>query len=319
LLYAALLWLLGGRVTGAAAQQPYAPTYTGRIVQFALSGHEPDFDPIYRLILEATLHDPRRAPAALPDATLLLSSFMESFTPSTTPILPDLLRPDQPATGLRAFLQGKAALVNAGGRVAYRGSLLAEIFRDNAVHLVLTLQRPGAPDVAAPLRLQGIFMLTPGTQRGSLRALGPLERSALQVPRGPIPSWRTLAQQLVVLRPAMVGQAGAASPSLAAGAYRAPAAMTSARRANAPTRGVGEQISGAQRPAQPAPVTRDRPGSQRASVVYTAGHGAGLLGTLTPLGIALAMALLLGGGLAAWRLRLRSRGESSVFQEGMRW
>ena len=209
---------LSGQAARASGESTYAPSFAGTLVRLALSGHEPDFDPIYRLIISARLHDPAPAGRALPDSMLVLSTYLESFSPSTTPILPDLLHPDQPADGLHGFLQGKAALVNAGGRIAYRGSLLAEIFKGNTVHLVVTLQRQGGSPLADPLRLQGIFGLNRGAMHGSLRASGPLDRAALAVPSRPWPSWQAVVGQLVVHPPPMLGTAAASSkaPSSAA-------------------------------------------------------------------------------------------------------
>ena len=204
---------LSGQAARASDESTYAPSFSGTLVRLALSGHEPDFDPIYRLIISARLHDPAPTGRALPDSMLVLSSYLESFSPSTAPILPDLLHPDQPADGLHGFLQGKAALVNAGGKIAYRGSLLAEIFRGNTVHLVVTLQREGGSPLADPLRLQGIFGLNRGAMHGSLRASGPLDRAALAVPSRPWPSWQAVVGQLVVHPPPMLGTAAAAPPS----------------------------------------------------------------------------------------------------------
>ena len=212
LLTAVLTLVLGGQAVRAAGGPTFAPSFAGTLVRLALSGHEPDFDPIYRLIISARLHDPAPAGRALPDSMLVLSSYLESFSPSTAPILPDLLNPDQPADGLRGFLQGKAALVSAGGKIAYSGSLLAEIFRGNRVHLVVTLQREGGSPLADPLRLQGIFGLNRGAMHGTLRASGPLDRAALAVPSHPWPSWQTVVGQLVVHPPPMLG-APAAPPS----------------------------------------------------------------------------------------------------------
>ena len=87
------------------------------------------------MIIAATLHDSGSAPSALPDSKLILSTYLENFQPDTTPVLPDLLHPNQTANGLGGFMTGKAALVNAAGRVGYRGGLLAEVFLDNSVHL----------------------------------------------------------------------------------------------------------------------------------------------------------------------------------------
>src|SRR5689334_14898923 len=98
---------------GSAAQQgPYAPSLSGHAVKFALSGFEPDFDPIYNVVLSSTLHD---AGTAVPNTMLVLSLYLEVFKPDTTPVLPDILHPNQNATNLAGFMQGKAVLVNAAG------------------------------------------------------------------------------------------------------------------------------------------------------------------------------------------------------------
>jgi len=191
---------------GAAAAAPYAPSLHGKVVKFGLSGFEPDFDPIDRVIIAATLHDGRQH--GLPDAMLVLSAYLENFQPDTTPVLPDLLHPDQTATSLGGFLTGKAALVNAAGHVVYRGGLLAEVFLDNSVHLVLDLDDVGHP-AAPPLRLHGVFTLHKDlTLRGGLHAAGRPALPALAAPRAPAPSWQTVERGLSVPLPRMMGTAG---------------------------------------------------------------------------------------------------------------
>src|SRR5439155_20695973 len=180
---------------------------------FGLSGFEPDFDPIDRVIISATLHDGRQH--GLPNAMLVLSAYLENFQPDTTPVLPDLLHPDHTATSLGGFLTGKAALVNAAGHVVYRGSLLAEVFLDNAVHLVLDFDDVGHP-AAPPLRLRGAFTLRKDlTLRGWLRATRPPSPAALAAPSGrdfsrgeAAPSWQTVERSLSVPLPRMMGTAG---------------------------------------------------------------------------------------------------------------
>jgi hypothetical protein len=193
--------------TTAATAAAYAPTLTGRAVSFTLSGFEPDFDPLYRVIISAMLHDTRRGSAAVPDAMLVLSAYLEVFQPETTPILPDLLHPDQVAASLAGFLQGKAALVNAGGQEVGRGSLLAEIFANSTVHIVLHLSPIGAPGTTPALQLQGIFTLYKNkTQRGWLRATAPSPLiAALSRPRGHLPSWQAVIGDLAVRPPRMMG------------------------------------------------------------------------------------------------------------------
>jgi hypothetical protein len=190
----------------AAAAAPYAPSLHGKVVKFGLSGFEPDFDPIDRVIIAATLHDSRKG--GLPDAMLVLSAYLENFQPDTTPVLPDLLHPDHTATSLGGFLTGKAALVNAAGHVVYRGGLLAEVFLDNSVHLVLDLddvEHRAAP----PLRLRGVFTLRKDlTLRGGLRAAGRPALAALAAPRAPAPSWQTVERGLSVPLPRQMGTAG---------------------------------------------------------------------------------------------------------------
>jgi hypothetical protein len=200
---------------GAAASSPgdrFRGALQGKIVQSGLSGFEPDFDPIDRVIIAATLHDPRSAPAALPDSKLILSTYLENFQPDTTPVLPDLLHPNQTANGLGGFMTGKAALVNAAGRVSYRGGLLAEVFLDNSVHLVVDLQRVNAPASAPTLRIQGVFTLSKDLSVHGLlqstRALSRPELALLRVPHGPAPSWQTVVKSMVVHPPKMMGTAG---------------------------------------------------------------------------------------------------------------
>jgi hypothetical protein len=192
----------------AAAAAPYAPSLHGKVVKFGLSGFEPDFDPIDRVIIAATLHDGRKG--GLPDAMLVLSAYLENFQPDTTPVLPDLLHPDHTATSLGGFLTGKAALVNAAGHIVYRGSLLAEVFLDNSAHMVLDLDDVKAPAAGSPaLRLRGAFTLRKDlTLRGGLRAVGRPALPALAGPRAPAPSWQTIERSLSVPLPRMMGTAG---------------------------------------------------------------------------------------------------------------
>jgi hypothetical protein len=184
----------------------YSLVFSGKPVNFDLSGMEPDFDPIYKVIVTSTLHDGRKAPHALPDATLILSAYLEAFQPDTTPVLPDLLHTDQQAMDLGGFLSGKAALVNIGGHVVYRGSLLAEIFQDNREHLVVDLD-PVSPGKS--VRVEGVITLhRGGSEAGTLRALAPFASAALAVPRGRAPSWQNVVNGMNVSKPAMMGTAG---------------------------------------------------------------------------------------------------------------
>lgn len=187
----------------------YSLGYAGAAVNFDLSGLEPDFDPIYKVIVSTTLHDERARAQALPDATLILSAYLEVFQPDTTPILPDLLHPDQVANNLAGFLSGAAALVNAGGTVVYRGSLVAEVFQDSTEHLVVDLTPLATSPGTATVRLQGTIILHKGGgESGTLTALAPLSRPALAVSRGHLPSWQTVVNGLSVHTPTMMGTAG---------------------------------------------------------------------------------------------------------------
>ncbi len=200
--------------TRAAAATPTTLTLSGKIVRVDLSGFEPDFDPIDRVVMAVTLHDTRPPALALPDTMLVLSTYLENFKPDTTPVLPDLLHPNQTAQSLGGFMQGKAVLVNAAGRTSYRGSLLAEVFLDNSAHLIVDIDRIGAPSTAPSLRLTGALTLYKDlTVRGSVRAERPLttaEAAALRVPRGRLPSWQSVVSGLSVRAPVMMGTAGTA-------------------------------------------------------------------------------------------------------------
>ena len=290
--------VVGDRASAGVAAPAYAPTLGGKAVHFGLSGFEPDFDPIYQLTVQATLHDRRPARLALPDATLILSAYLESFTPDTTPTLPDLLHPDTTATALGGFLQGKSALVNAAGRTVYKGSLLAEIFQDGTEHLLVDLYPAGGDPSAAPVRLQGILILAKGgAESGSLRALTPLSRAALAVPHGAAPSWQSVVAGLSVSRPQMMGTAGAAAGSGAAPARAAAAAAVAAVRPAAPLRGVmAAQASGptdGARAALPTSGSTSRPASPPATASCAL--------PAIPLGL---VAGLLGAALlAGWRRR----------------
>lgn len=189
----------------------------GKIVQAGLSGFEPDFDRIDRVIIAATLHDAATAPTRLPDSMLVLSTYLENFQPDTTPVLPDLLHPNQTASGLGGFMSGKAALVNAAGRMSYRGGVLAEVFLDNSVHIVVDLQRSNAPATAPTLRIKGIFTLAKNLSvEGQLQSARPLtgpEQALLRVSPGRLPRWQTVVGSMAVKLPKMMGTGGAGAPA----------------------------------------------------------------------------------------------------------
>jgi hypothetical protein len=237
-------------VGAATARASYTLSLTGTAVNFELSGLEPDFDPLYRVIIDATLHDRRPTGLALPDARLILSAYLEVFQPDTTPVLPDLLHPDQVATDLGGFLQGKAVLLNRGGQIVYRGSLLAEIFADSTEHLVVDLMPAISGKGVQPVRLQGVVTLhRGGAENATLRALQPLARAALDVPKGKEPSWKTVIDGISVHRPAMMGTGGTA-------AGRAPAKSAAPAHRAAPKTAPAEcgAACRATRPATVAPV-----------------------------------------------------------------
>jgi len=213
-LWCAVLALWPIRAASAStAPGPSTPRLSGRMVQFTLSGVEPDFDPIDRLVIAARLYDPHPVAGALPATTLILSLYLENFQPSTTPILPDVLHPDRQAMNLGGFLQGKAALVDGAGRIRYRGGLLAEVFLDNTVHAVIDLDPQGALAARPALRLRATFTLHKDlTLAGVLRVdrpLAPSEVAALHVARPHPVAWQAVVRGMAVHRPPMLGTGGA--------------------------------------------------------------------------------------------------------------
>lgn len=192
-----------------ASAAAYPMSFDGKAVSFDMSGFEPDFDPLYRVVVTGTLHDRRPPGRALPDATLVLSAYLEAFQPGTIPVLPDLLHPSLDAANLGGFLSGKSALVNAAGKVVYRGDLLAEIFADSTEHLIVDLYPVGGDLESAGVRIQGSMILRKGgAEVGTLRALQPLAAAALAMPRGRTPSWQAVVQGMGVRTPAMLGTGG---------------------------------------------------------------------------------------------------------------
>jgi hypothetical protein len=245
-----LCLLFAAAPTGSAAQPgPYSPSLSGHAVKFALSGFEPDFDPIYNIVISAKLHD---AGAAVPDTMLVLSMYLEVFKPDTTPVLPDLLHPNQDATNLAGFMQGRAVLVNAAGHIAYKGTVLAEIFFDNSVHALLNLHTDSAQIVSSLLRLNGVFTLYKGgTQTGSLHTDGPMDaaaRDALIVPRGPAMTWQQALNGVSVAFPKMMGTMGSSGQGGQAG----PQAQARARNQ---ARAQASAVSSALLAATPVPRT----------------------------------------------------------------
>jgi hypothetical protein len=193
----------------------FTATLDGRIVQHRRVGYQPDFDPIDRVVISAMLRHPTSAGVALPDSMLVLSTYLENFTATTTPLLPDLLHPDQIASGLGGFLQGKAVLVTAAGKKGYTGSVLAEVFLDNTVHLTLDLTPSGASPSTPLLRILGTFTLAGDLSlEGELHGKQPLAVPVLRVPPGrPVP-WQSVVANLSVHLPSMMGTISTRLPSL---------------------------------------------------------------------------------------------------------
>jgi hypothetical protein len=194
-------------------------TMTGRLVSYAMSGFEPDFDPIYRVVIAGTLHPSRPAHPVVPDQQLVISAYLENFQPTTTPVLPDLLHPNQTASSLGGFMTGKAAVANAAGTITDVGTVLIEVFLDNSAHFIMTLDGQGPAGQAPPLRLRGRFTLHKDLSiKGEAQAARPLtapELAAWRVARGHRLSWRSIVEELTVSKPRMMGTSGGASPSSA--------------------------------------------------------------------------------------------------------
>jgi hypothetical protein len=202
-----------------AAGASLQATMTGNIVSYAMSGFEPDFDPIYRVVISGGLDVSQPEYPLVPDQKLVISAYLENFQPTTTPILPDLLHPNQTATSLGGFMTGKVALANAAGEITYKGTALIETFLDNSAHFVMTLDGQGPAGKAPPLRMRGSFTLyknltIQGDARAT-RALTAAELAAWSAPHGSPVSWQSIVGQLSVAKPRMMGTSGGTSPSTA--------------------------------------------------------------------------------------------------------
>jgi len=214
----AVLLAPGGTAPVRATGGTYAPQMQGRVVRVTRLGAAPNGDPRAALVLVATLHDPRPAAQALPDATLVLKGDLEEFSPRTAPTLPDLLRPAQPAAALVGFLQGQATLINAAGHVADRGAVLAEFGAGHSLRLVLSLASSTSGASGGLAHLSGLLALhRGGTATGELVAEPGARFAALAGRRGRQPSWQAVAAGLPVAAPPMLGRplaaAAAAPPS----------------------------------------------------------------------------------------------------------
>jgi hypothetical protein len=149
---------------GLGVRVPYAPSITGTVAGFRLAGIEPDGDPLYQTVLQTTLS----ASGGMPSVHLIVDSYLENFQPDTTPILPDLLHPNQTAQNLGGFLDGKALLTDDAGHIVSVGTFLAEAFLDNSNHAVVEFVPANAPPSAAS-KLKGTFQLRKnGTLSGAL-------------------------------------------------------------------------------------------------------------------------------------------------------
>jgi hypothetical protein len=148
--------------------------WTGSVQGYALSGVEPDGDPLYRVALQSRL-----VSTDLPPLRLIISAYLENFKPDTTPVLPDLLHPNQVATNLGGFLEGKALLTDDAGDILYIGSFLTEAFLDNTNHTVIRFYSKSAGYTGGG-QIKGTFLF--GKQANFSGLLqGPLTLSAAAV------------------------------------------------------------------------------------------------------------------------------------------
>jgi hypothetical protein len=152
------------RLASPAAAAVYRSTFHGNVAGYRLAGIEPDGDPLDQVVLSTTL----RPTATTPSLHLIIDSYLENFKPDTTPILPNLLHPNQTATNLGGFLSGKALLTDNAGSILYLGSFVGEAFLDNSNNAVMTLYGSG-PAYGAQGRLRGTFTLhRSGSLNGAL-------------------------------------------------------------------------------------------------------------------------------------------------------
>jgi hypothetical protein len=141
--------VLGSRVV-AAPSEPFA--WSGSVQGYALSGVEPDGDPLYRVALQSRL-----VGVNMPPVKLIVSSYLENFHPDTTPVLPDLLNPKQEAQNLGGFLEGKVLLTDDAGNTLYLGSFLTEAFLNNTNHTLMTFYNKSS-GYAGGGRIKGSFV-----------------------------------------------------------------------------------------------------------------------------------------------------------------
>lgn len=194
--------------------EPYAPSLHGKVVSFKERGRALNGDSIDTVVIVDTLHDARPAGERLPDTMLVLDGYVENFQPATAPTMPDLLAPTRPAANAVGFMQGQSALVNAAGHIAYRGIMMAEIFRDASMHLVLSLNQAGTTTGGSVLHLGGVLRLVKGgTQVGGLFALRGLAFGALAAWPGRQQTWQTVVQSMHVQLPRLQGGAAQRRPA----------------------------------------------------------------------------------------------------------
>ncbi len=189
------------------APAPYAAHMQGAVAGFRLAGIEPDGDPLDQVVLDTTLTSLGNTPRL----RLIVDSYLENFQPDTTPILPDLLHPNQTAQNLGGFLQGKALITDGAGDVLYLGSFLSEAFLSGGNNAVMTLYGSGAA-YGSTVRLKGTF--TPrrdgklsGYLSGSLR-LPPAALRQVEAHRnGPRKALKDIINAVTVKPAPMVGRA----------------------------------------------------------------------------------------------------------------
>ncbi|HEX6510280.1 MAG TPA: hypothetical protein VF221_21835, partial [Chloroflexota bacterium] len=219
LIAGALLFVLTWSTAHAAstrrgnATTPYAPSIRGVVSGFRLAGIEPDGDPLDQVVLQTRLSSSN----GLPPIHLIVDSYLENFTPDTTPVLPDLLNPSRTAQNLGGFLQGKVLLTDDAGNVVALGSFLAEAFiGDSSNHTVMRLYGSGT-GYSGKGALKGSFILhkdgtLAGTMRGHLTLPAAARRQILQHRNPGVTVFRrTLLNRIigtVTVRPApMMGKA----------------------------------------------------------------------------------------------------------------
>lgn len=170
---AILLFSLPATVHAAA----YSRNFHGAIDAARLSGVEPDGDPLYQVAM--TMHMP--AQGQIPATSIVVSAYLENFSPDTTPTLPDLLHPNQTAQNLGGFLDGKAILVDDAGNTLGTGVFVNEAFLNNTNHAVLRFY---SAKNQATGKLAGVFTLArKGGMSGQLSGQIILPPAALALAR----------------------------------------------------------------------------------------------------------------------------------------